>query len=103
MFKFYNFKKEQETIDSKIQKFNDKVVTNKFKDSLRKEQRKLLHKRLTKGVDYTEPVMNAPYDISEEHLKVMTNEEREELDNRLRMERMRSLSPGTMMRIEEER
>lgn len=58
---------------------------------------------MLKGVDYTEPVMNAPYDISEDHLKVMTNEERELLDKKLRMERMRSLSPGTLMRIEEER
>lgn len=78
-------------------------MEDKFKESLRKEQRKLLHKRMTKGVDYTEPVMNAPYDISAEHLKVMTNEEREELDKRLKMERMRSLSPETLVRIEEER
>lgn len=60
-------------------------------------------KRLIKGVDFIEPIHNAPFDISEDHMQVMTNEERAILDKKLALERMRSLSPETLWRIEEER
>jgi hypothetical protein len=63
----------------------------------------LFNKKLVKGVDYVEPVMNAPFDISDEHLMVMTNEERQILDRKLANERMRPISPDTLWRIEEER
>jgi hypothetical protein len=67
------------------------------------QQRKLLNKRLIKGVDYVEPIMHAPFDISQEHLTIMTNQEREMLDRKLANERMRPISPDTLWRIEEER
>ncbi|CAF0934954.1 unnamed protein product [Brachionus calyciflorus] len=98
-----SYKMEKEKIDFKIQKVNDKIVAEKFKENLRREQRKLLNKRMVKGIDFVEPVMNAPFDINEDHLKVMTNEERAMLDRKLELERMRSLSPETLWRIEEER
>ncbi len=63
----------------------------------------MFNKKLVKGVDYVEPVMNAPFDISDEHLMVMTNEERQILDRKLANERMRPISPDTLWRIEEER
>ena len=47
--------------------------------------------------------MQAPFDISDEHLTVMTNQEREILDMKLANERMRPISPDTLWRIEEER
>jgi hypothetical protein len=60
-------------------------------------------KNLVKGVDYVEPVMNAPFDINEEHMTVMTNEERAALDKKLQDARQKSLSPETLWRLEEER
>ena len=86
-----------------MQKVKDKKITDKFKDNLKAEQRKFFNKRLVKGVDFVEPVHKAPFDISEDHLMVMNNEDRAYLDKRLDEERMRSLSPNTLWRIEEER
>ena len=96
-------KKTKEIIDAKLQKVKDKKITDKFKDNLKAEQRKFFNKRLVKGVDFVEPVHKAPFDISEDHLMVMNNEDRAYLDKRLDEERMRSLSPNTLWRIEEER
>lgn len=70
---------------------------------MKEEQRKLAYKRLVKGVDYEEPVRNAPFDISDDYINIMTKEEREKLDDRLLHERMRALSPETLWKIEEER
>ena len=98
-----SYKKTKEKIDTKLQKVNDKKITDKFKDSLKADQRKLFNKRLIKGVDFVEPVHKAPFDISEDHLMVMNNEDRAYLDKRLEEERMRTLSPNTLWRIEEER
>ncbi len=100
---FNMFKKTKETIDAKLQKVKDKKVTDKFKDNLKADQRKLFNKRLVKGVDFVEPVHKAPFDISDDHLMVMNNEDRAYLDKRLEEERNRSLSPNTLWRIEEER
>ncbi len=58
---------------------------------------------MVKGVDFIEPVYKAPFDISEDHVPMMTNTEREYYDKKLEMERMRSFSPNTRLRIEEER
>ena len=96
-------KKTKEKIDAKLQKINDKTKVDQFRQQLRNQQRKLYNKRMIKGVDYVEPVYNAPFDISEDHVPVMTNAERELYDKRLEMERVRSLSPNTLLRVEEER
>lgn len=82
---------------------HDKNEQDKFKDEMRVEQRKLLGKRLVKGKDYIEPARQAPFDISEDHLIVMTKEEREYVDKKLDEERRRALSPETLWRVEEER
>jgi hypothetical protein len=86
-----------------LQKVHDKIKNDEFRQNLRAEQRKLSTKRLLKGVDYIEPIYTAPFDISEDHVPVMTNEERAYYDKKIEMERMRSLSPNTLMRVEEER
>ncbi len=86
-----------------MQKVHDKIKNDEFRQNLRAEQRKLSTKRLLKGVDYIEPIYTAPFDISEDHVPVMTNEERAYYDKKIEMERMRSLSPNTLMRVEEER
>ena len=70
---------------------------------MRVDQRKLYNKRMVKGVDFVEPVHQAPFDISEDHLMVMNNQDREYLDKCLEQERNRPLSPDTKWRIEEER
>jgi hypothetical protein len=70
---------------------------------MKEEQRKLMYKRLVKGVDYVEPVHHAPFDVDEDYIMIMTKEERERLDQRLLHEKMRSLSPETLWKIEEER
>ena len=97
------FKKNKEKIDAKLQKVKDRKITDKFKNDLKTQQRKMFGKRLVKGVDYVEPVMKAPFDINEEHMTVMTNEERAALDKKLDAARQRSLSPETLWRLEEER
>lgn len=66
-------------------------------------QRKMMHKRLQKGVDFIEPVHKAPFDISEDYLMVMTKKEREWLDQRMEAARNRPVSPHTLARIEDER
>jgi hypothetical protein len=86
-----------------LQKVNDKIKVDEFRQNLRAEQRKFASRRLTKGVDYIEPIYMAPFDISEDHVPIMTNEERAFYDKKIEMERMRSLSPNTLMRVEEER
>jgi len=50
-----------------------------------------------------EPVYNAPFDISEEHKTVMTNEQREFVDRELAKGQGRALSPESMWRVEETR
>ena len=74
-----------------------------FRQQLKTEQRRLSSKRMLKGVDFIEPIYTAPFDISEDHVPVMTNEERAYYDRRIEMERVRSLSPNTLMRVEDER
>lgn len=81
----------------------DQEIVDEFRDELKEQQRKLLHKRLTKGVDYEEPVKLAPFDIDEDYIAIMTKEERDKLDQRLLHERTRPLSPETLWKIEEER
>lgn len=76
---------------------------NDFRDKLKLDQRKMYNKRLVKGVDYVEPVQNAPFDIDQNYLMILSREEREFLDKKLNAERLRSLSPGTLWKLEEER
>jgi hypothetical protein len=47
--------------------------------------------------------LKAPYDISENHLIVMTNEQREYVDKALEEQLMRPVSPTTLWQLEEER
>jgi hypothetical protein len=63
----------------------------------------MAYKRLTKGVDFVEPVHKAPFDISEDHIPVMTNEQREYLDKKIAENQMRPLSPDTLWKLEEQR
>ena len=86
-----------------MQKVNDTKLVNDFRDKLKVQQRKLMHKRLQKGVDYIEPARKAPFDISDDYLMVMSKKDREALDKRLEAARNRPLSPETLMRIEDER
>lgn len=78
-------------------------MVNEFRDKMKLEQRKLYNKRLIKGVDYTEPVQKAPFDISEDYLMVMSKKDREFLDKRLEAARNKPVSPETLWQIEEER
>lgn len=101
--KIDSYKKNKEKIDAKLQKVNDALVTDDFRTKLKAQQRKNQYKRLTKGVDYVEPAKQAPFDISEDHLMVMTNQERELVDKAIAAQQMRPISPSTMYLIEEER
>ena len=47
--------------------------------------------------------MKAPFDISEDYLTVMNNEERDYYDAKIEQYLRQPLSPDTLMRIEEER
>jgi hypothetical protein len=78
-------------------------MVDDFRTELRTKQRRNAHKRLVKGVDFVEPVYNAPFDISEEHKTVMTNEQREFVDRELAKGQGRALSPESMWRVEETR
>ena len=74
-----------------------------FRDKLKVDKRKMLNKRLIKGVDFIDAATKAPFDVSKDHMIVMNNKDREFVDKRLAEERMRRLSPDTLWRIEEER
>ena len=86
-----------------MQRENDKIIVDKFKNDLRLKQNKMSRRRLVKGVDYEDAAKMAPFDVSDEHMAIMSNKEREFLDKRLAMERMRALSPETLWKMEEER
>ena len=101
--KVEKYKRSKEKIDARLQKVNDALVTDEFRTKLKTQQRKNQYKRLTKGVDYVEPVKQAPFDISEDHLIVMTKEERELVDKAIEAQQNRPISPNTMYQIEEER
>ena len=90
-------------MDAKLQKINDNKMVDDFRSSMKAKQRQMAYKRLTKGVDFVEPVHKAPFDISEDHLTVMSNEQREFLDKKLAENQMRPLSPDTLWKIEEQR
>jgi hypothetical protein len=97
------YKKNKETIDNRLQKFKDTIVIDHFRDNLKETQRKLLHKRMVKNVDYVEPVRQAPFDIDDNYIEIMNNEERARLDDIMMREQMRAISPDTLMKIEDER
>ena len=84
---------------------NDYKVVDDFRTNLKAKQRENAFKRLVKGVDYVEPVYKAPFEVNEEHMVVMTNEERAFVDKKLHEQQIanRSLSPETMWRVEETR
>ncbi len=78
-------------------------MVDDFRTELKIKQRQNANKRLIKGVDYVEPVYKAPFEISEEHKTVMTNEQREFVDRELAKNQGRSLSPESLWRVEETR
>lgn len=82
---------------------NDNIVTDEFRTKLKAQQRKNQHRRLTKGVDFVEPVKKAPFDISEDHLIVMNKEDREFYDKAIEEQTKQPLSPDTLWQLEEER
>ena len=96
-------KRSKESMDAKLQKINDNKMVDDFRSSMKAKQRQMAYKRLTKGVDFVEPVHKAPFDISEDHLMIMSNEQREFLDKKLAENQMRPLSPDTLWKIEEQR
>ena len=56
------------------------------------------------NTDYTEPGEQAPFDIADEDMKMMTNEERIKKGVKEQHERIRKvLSPRALKQIEEER
>lgn len=101
--KIDKYKKNKETIDNRLQKVKDTIVIDHFRDNLKETQKKLLYKRVVKNVDYVEPVRQAPFDIDENYIEIMNNEERARLDDIMMREQMRAISPDTLMKIEEER
>lgn len=78
-------------------------MVDDFRNDLKIKQRQMAYKRITKGVDYIEPVYKSPYDVSEEHKMVMTNEQREFVDKKLAENQNRALSPDALWRVEEQR
>ena len=96
-------KRTKEKTDHQLQKIKDQAYIEQFRDEMKEEQQKLLFKRLVKGVDYEEPARKAPFDIDDDYINIMSKEEREKLDDRLLHEKMRSISPETLWKIEEER
>ena len=86
-----------------MQKVNDMLVLDAFKDELKRQQSRMQGKRLQKGVDYVEAPHKAPFDISPDHMMVMSNEKREYFDKKITELQKRRLSPETLWRVEEER
>lgn len=78
-------------------------MVDDFRTELKKKQRQNAYKRMVKGVDYVEPVYNSPFDVSEEHKQVLTNEQREFVDKEIAKNQNRSLSPETLWKVEETR
>jgi hypothetical protein len=97
------FKHRNMKINEELQKVKTKELLHEWKEDYRSNQQQLRRKRLIKGKDYQEPVIQAPFGIDPHYLPVMDKNQQEIVEKAIRYESRRNRSPESAMREEEER
>ncbi|CAF1053637.1 unnamed protein product [Rotaria sordida] len=90
-------------INEELQKVKTKELLYDWKENYRSNQQKLHRKRLIKGKDYQEAVVQAPFGIDPHYISVMDKDQQEMIEKAIRYESRRNRSPESAMREEEER
>ncbi|CAF1486316.1 unnamed protein product [Rotaria sordida] len=90
-------------INEELQKVKSKELLYDWKENYRSNQQKLHRKRLIKGKDYQEAVVQAPFGIDPHYISVMDKDQQEMIEKAIRYESRRNRSPESAMREEEER
>ncbi|VDI52649.1 leucine-rich repeat-containing protein 27-like isoform X1 [Mytilus edulis] len=95
----------KEKTDAILQRRKDENVLKEWRHETKIKQQKRQIEIMRSGKkDYTDPVEKAPFDIDENHIKVMSNEERIKQDVKTAHERLRrQLSPASRQKVEEEK
>ncbi|XP_052102128.1 leucine-rich repeat-containing protein 27-like isoform X2 [Mytilus californianus] len=95
----------KEKTDAILQRRKDENVLKEWRHETKiKQQKRQIEIMRTGKKDYVDPVEKAPFDIDENHIKVMSNEERIKQDVKTAHERLRrQLSPASRQRVEEEK
>lgn len=88
--------------DGVIQGRKDQETVKNWREEAKQlQQKKNMEKRIKGKIDYDEPVTKAPFGISDNDLKVMSNEERLALDPNKKREAPKPMSPDEILRLEE--
>ena len=90
-------------IDEELQKVKNRDSLDEWKDDYRSTQQQLRRKRLVKGKDYQEPVVQAPFGIDPHYIPIMNTDQQAMLERAVRYESRRNRSPESALREEEER
>ncbi|CAC5425933.1 unnamed protein product [Mytilus coruscus] len=95
----------KEKTDAILQRRKDENVLKEWRHETKiKQQKRQIEIMRTGKKDYVDPVEKAPFDIDENHIKVMSNEERIKQDVKTAHERLRrQLSPASRQKVEEEK
>ena len=90
-------------IDEELQKVKNRESLDEWKDDYRSTQQQLRRKRLVKGKDYQEPVVQAPFGIDPHYIPIMDTDQQAMVERAVRYESRRNRSPESALREEEER
>lgn len=95
----------KEKTDAILQRRKDENVLKEWRTETKKiQQKRQLEIMRTGKKDYVDPVEKAPYDIDNDHIKIMSNEERIKQDVKNAHEKLRrQLSPASRQKIEDEK
>ncbi|XP_074641989.1 leucine-rich repeat-containing protein 27-like [Tubulanus polymorphus] len=94
----------KEKQDLILQRRRDQEKLDEWRDETKRKQRQKYMQRLKKGTDFEETVKKSPYAIEDEHIKILSNEERIKREVEEAHEKIRhAMSPDTKKKIEEAR
>lgn len=98
-------KEYNEKTDAVLQRRKDEELLKNWRTESKRLQQKKYFESLKKGTkDFLDPVLQAPYDIDPNHMKIPSNEERIKADVKSAHEKIRrQISPASRQRIEEEK
>ncbi|CAF1615067.1 unnamed protein product [Adineta ricciae] len=90
-------------INEELEKVKSKEYLDEWKEDYRSSQQQLRRKRLVKGRDYPEAVVQAPFGIDPNYIQVMNKDQQEMVERAVKYESRRHRSPESAMQEEENR
>ncbi|UJR09247.1 hypothetical protein I4U23_013493 [Adineta vaga] len=90
-------------ITEELEKVKSREFLDEWKDDYRSSQQQLRRKRLVKGKDYPEAVVQAPFGIDPNYIQVMNKDQQEMVERAVKYESRRHRSPESAMQEEENR